>query len=187
MNVVSQERGNNAKRTASPAWGVGISYRFCIHREVMASADDIDFLEIPALDYVDAYRRKYADRGEVLLKEAVSRFPAVGHGVDISVGSADPPAPEHLARVASFAQRVPISEYSEHLTCTRAGEENVECFVAIPFTDLGVAVVYPAELRIHFAATLYFSEARTVSALPLLPSRGLFQLVTFWPKSKEAG
>jgi uncharacterized protein (UPF0276 family) len=90
---------------ASPAWGVGLSYRFCIHREVMASADDIDFLEIPALDYVDAYRRKYADPGEVLLKQTVSRFPAVGHGADISVGSADPPAAEHLARVASFLQR----------------------------------------------------------------------------------
>jgi uncharacterized protein (UPF0276 family) len=139
MNVSSQGHGQNQTRSASPAWGVGISYRFCIHREVMASADEIDFLEIPALDYVDAYRRKYSDPGELLLKEAVARFPSVGHGADVSVGSADPPSPEYLARVASFVQRVPVSEYSEHLTCTRAGEENISCFVAIPFTDLGVA------------------------------------------------
>jgi uncharacterized protein (UPF0276 family) len=106
----------------------------------MASAAEIDFIEVPAEDYVDAYRRKYADPGELLLKEAVARFPSVGHGSDVSVGSADPPPSDYLDRVARFAQRVPVSEYSEHLTCTRAGKESVGCFVAIPFTDLGVAV-----------------------------------------------
>lgn len=123
----------------SPAWGVGIGYRSCIHREVMASAADIDFLEIPAEDYVDANRRRYADPEERCLKEAVKRFPSVGHGSDVSVGSAEPPPPDYLDRVAKFAQRVPIGEYSEHLTCTRAGKESVHSFIAIPFTDLGVA------------------------------------------------
>jgi len=156
MDVASQERGKNSERAGSPAWGVGISYRFCIHREVMASADEIDFLEIPALDYVDAYRRKYSDPGEVLLKEAVARFPSVGHGADVSVGSADPPAPEYLARVASFVQRVPVTEYSEHLTCTRAGDETVSCFVAIPFTDLGVAATVANAKRVARIVNLPF-------------------------------
>ena len=105
----------------------------------MASAEEFDFLEIPAEDYVDAYRRKYSDPDEVLLKEAAARFPTVGHGSDVSVGSADPPSPDYLNRVAAFSRRVPVGEYSEHLTCTRAGNESVGCFLAIPFTDLGVA------------------------------------------------
>jgi uncharacterized protein (UPF0276 family) len=148
MNVSPPRPGQDQARTARPAWGVGISYRFCIHREVMASAAEIDFIEVPAEDYVDAYRRKYSDPGELLLKEAVARFPSVGHGSDVSVGSADPPPADYLDRVARFVQRVPVSEYSEHMTCTRAGEESVRCFVAIPFTDLGVAVTVANAKRV---------------------------------------
>ena len=139
MNVPPPANNQDQTRRAPPAWGVGISYRSCIHQEVMSSAAEIDFLEIPAEDYVDAYRRKYSDPDELLLKEAVARLPTVGHGSDVSVGSADPPPPDYLNRVAAFARRVPIGEYSEHLTCTRAGDESVTTFVAIPFTDLGVA------------------------------------------------
>lgn len=121
------------------AWGVGIGYRSCIHRQVMASRHEIDFLEIAAEDYVDATRRKYADPGERMLQEAVAHFPVVAHGTDVSVGSAEPPAEGYVARVERFVKRFPAGEYSEHLTCTRAGREHVNAFIAIPFTDLGVA------------------------------------------------
>lgn len=140
--------GNGQIKRGRPAWGVGMGYRYCIHKQIMASAADVDFIEIPAEDYVDAYRRKYADPDEVLLKEAVARFPCVGHGSDVSVGSADPPPADYLERVGRFVQRTPVSEYSEHMTCTRAGEESVACFVAIPFTDLGVAVTVANAKRV---------------------------------------
>jgi len=133
---------------SAPAWGVGIGYRFCIHREVMQSEADLDFLEIPAEDYVDANRRKYADPGEVLLKDVVRHFPVVGHGSDVSIGSSEPPPADYLARVAAFVQRIPVTEYSEHLTCTRAGNENVTQFIAIPFTDLGVAATVANARRV---------------------------------------
>ena len=157
MDEVSPTNGNGQlTRVAPPAWGVGIGYRSCIHREVMASAAEFDFLEIPAEDYVDAYRRRYSDPDEVLLKEAVARFPTVGHGSDVSVGSADPPPADYLERLGRFTQRVPVSEYSEHLTCTRAGEENVSCFVAIPFTDLGVAATAANARRVARVVGLPF-------------------------------
>ena len=155
MNVSPSASAQN-QTSSLPAWGVGIGYRSCIHREVMASTGEIDFLEIPAEDYVDAYRRKYSDPDELLLKKAVARFPTVGHGSDVSVGSADPPPSDYLDRVARFAQRVPISEYSEHLTCTRAGKESVGCFVAIPFTDLGVAATVANARRVARTVGLPF-------------------------------
>lgn len=148
MNVSLTEGNQIQTRSFRPAWGVGIAYRFCIHREVMASTADIDFIEIPAEDYVDAYRRKYSDPDEELLREAVAHFPSIAHGSDVSVGSADPLPADYLDRVVRFVQRVPVSEYSEHMTCTRAGEESVGCFVAIPFTDLGVAVTVANAKRV---------------------------------------
>jgi hypothetical protein len=145
-----------AAPSRSPAWGVGIGYRSCIHREVMSSAADIDFLEIPAEDYVDANRRRYADPEERCLKEAVRRFPVVGHGSDVSVGSAERPPQDYLHRVGRFARRVPIGEYSEHLTCTRAGAESVHSFIAIPFTDLGVAATAANAKRVAQTVGLPF-------------------------------
>jgi hypothetical protein len=43
------------------------------------------------------------------------------------------------------------------------------------------------ELRAENAATLYLSAVGAASVSPLLPSIALFQLLTFWPKSKETG
>lgn len=143
-------------RRSPPAWGVGIGYRACIHREIMSSAADIDFLEIPAEDYVDAYRCKYTDPGETLLTEAVARFPVVGHGSDVSVGSAEPAPDDYLQRVGEFVERVPVGEYSEHLTCTRAGRESVHSFIAIPFTDLGVAATVANARRVARTVGLPF-------------------------------
>lgn len=143
-------------RRSPPAWGVGIGYRACIHREIMRSAAEIDFLEIPAEDYVDAYRCKYTDPGETLLTEAAARFPVVGHGSDVSVGSAEPAPADYLERVAQFVQRVPVGEYSEHLTCTRAGQESVHSFIAIPFTDLGVAATVANARRVARTVGLPF-------------------------------
>lgn len=156
MELSTSDQRQHLRRAAPPAWGVGIGYRSCIHREVMASAEEFDFLEIPAEDYVDAYRRRYSDPDELLLQEAVARFPTVGHGSDVSVGSADPPPADYLERLGRFAQRVPVSEYSEHLTCTRAGEESVSCFVAIPFTDLGVAATVANAKRVARVVGLPF-------------------------------
>jgi uncharacterized protein (UPF0276 family) len=139
-----------------PAYGIGIGYRPGIHRELLHSRKDIDFLEIPAEDYVDANRRKQRDPGERLLQEALRHFPAVGHGSDVSVGSAEPAPRDYLERVGRFVERTPVSEYSEHVTCTRAGAESVGCFVAIPFTDLGVAATVANAKRVARAVGLPF-------------------------------
>lgn len=145
-----------ASHGSPPAWGVGIGYRACIHREIMDSAADIDFLEVPAEDYVDAYRCRYTDPGETSLKAAAARFPMVGHGSDVSVGSAEPPPEDYLKRVGQFVERVPVGEYSEHLTCTRAGRESVHSFIAIPFTDLGVAATVANARRVARTVGLPF-------------------------------
>lgn len=121
------------------AWGVGAAYRFCIHDEIMRCASLIDFLELPAEDYVYADRRAKIDPDGALLEEACKRFPVVGHGNYMSIGSAQPANPVYADAVVAFAHDTPVSEYSDHLSWTRIDDDQIDCFVAIPFTDLGVA------------------------------------------------
>ena len=120
-------------------WGVGFSYRTCVHKEVMQCAGMFDFLEVPSDDYADPVKRERNDAGEALLKEACARFPTVGHGTHMSIGTADAPESTYLEQIAEFAARNPISEYSEHMSFTRSGDEHIAGFICIPYTDLGVA------------------------------------------------
>lgn len=122
------------------AYGVGFSYRFNVHREVMASRELIDFLEIPAEDYTVQKRRETGDPDESLLAEAAQEFPLVIHGTSASVGSGEPASDEWFERNRAFVDRIPAAAYSDHLAFTRAGSRSVRSFVSIPYTDLGVAV-----------------------------------------------
>jgi uncharacterized protein (UPF0276 family) len=121
------------------AWGVGFSYRFCVHEEVMRCAGMFDFIEIPTDDYAIASRRANSDPDESMVQAAAARFPSVAHGTLLSIGTAAPPDQVHLEEVAAFVARTPISEYSEHLSFTRGGKDTIPGFISIPFTDLGVA------------------------------------------------
>ncbi len=120
-------------------WGVGFSYRTCVHKEVMQCAGMFDFIEVPSDDYADPVKRERNDAGEALLKEACDRFPTVGHGTHMSIGTADDPEPVYFEQIVEFAARNPIGEYSEHMSFTRGGEESIAGFICIPYTDLGVA------------------------------------------------
>ena len=91
----------------SPAWGVGFSYRYVVHREVMSCAGMFDFLEVPSDDYASPRRRASADPDESMLAEAAERFPIVGHGTCLSIGTAEPVDTDHLEQIAAFVDRAP--------------------------------------------------------------------------------
>jgi uncharacterized protein len=124
------------------AYGVGFSYRATVHEQVMALGELADFLELPAEDYVDARVRQRFDPQEALLAEAAARYPVVAHGNAMSLGTAQPldeVQPGYLERVERFVARTPVSAYSEHLAFTQVGQRGVKSFLALPYTDLGVA------------------------------------------------
>jgi uncharacterized protein (UPF0276 family) len=123
-----------------PAYGVGIAWRHCIHAEVMRCGALVDFVEIPGDDYVDPELRARFDPHERKLAEVAARHPAVGHGTGLSLGTAAAPDGAYLTRLADFVARHPIAEYSEHLAFIRGATREVDAFMALPFTDLGVAV-----------------------------------------------
>ena len=151
-----------------PAWGVGIGYRYCIHDLVMHNAGLLDFLEIPAGDYLTAKARRRVDPDERLLREAASRYPVISHGTEVSIGSAAPPDPQHLVDLDRFLDRLPISEYSEHLSFTCAGNESVSSFICLPFTDLGVEVA-SAKARAfqrHVGLPLHLENVSYYFAIP---------------------
>jgi len=139
-----------------PAYGVGIGYRYCIHREIMRCASMIDFIEIPSGDYADDERRARFDPDESKLREATAKFPSVAHGTDLSIGTSAPPDSAYLARVADFAERTPIAEYSDHLAFIRGIDREVDAFMALPFTDLGVAIAVENVKRAKRAIGLPF-------------------------------
>ena len=122
-----------------PAWGVGLSYRPMIHKSVMSWSKLIDFIEVPAEDYVNEERRECADEDEACLAEACQRFPVIGHGNYMSIGSAQAPKKDYFDGVVDLCRRAPLFEYSDHLAWTRAGDEFVDAFVTVPFTDMGLA------------------------------------------------
>ncbi|MEM8713288.1 MAG: DUF692 domain-containing protein [Planctomycetota bacterium] len=126
--------------TRRPAYGVGFSYRFNVHREVMESRQLIDFLEIPAEDYTVDRRRQTGDSDESLLQEAAREFPLIVHGTSASVGSGEPATEDWFQRNRALIDRTPTAAYSDHLAFTRSGTRSVRSFVSVPYTDLGVTV-----------------------------------------------
>lgn len=138
------------------AYGVGLGYRYCIHREVMRCAAMIDYLEIPSEDYVEPARLARTDPDQAKIREAAARLPLVAHGTGLSIGTCAPPDASYLERVAAFCAAHPIGEYSEHLSFVRAGGESVDAFMALPFTDLGVAAAAENARRVQRRTGLPF-------------------------------
>lgn len=125
--------------TRTRPWGVGFSYRFPVHAEILSAAGAFDFLELPTCDYTDASRRRTADPDWERIEQIARRFPLIAHSTSLSMGSAGAPDGEELRRLERFLERVPVSEVSEHLSFTLGSTRAVDSFVPLPFTDLGVA------------------------------------------------
>ncbi|MGI9515749.1 MAG: DUF692 domain-containing protein [Pirellulaceae bacterium] len=115
--------------------GVGIAYRFCLHRQIMSYASDIDLLEIPTEDYIVRSRRMMVDPQLNLLNEAVDRIPCVAHGIHMSIGSVEPFDQPYLDSTLAFLQQTGIDVFSEHLTFHRMNNVDLETFLPMPFTE----------------------------------------------------
>jgi uncharacterized protein (UPF0276 family) len=95
--------------------GIGIGWRpelaLPIHRRV-----SLGFVEIVAEDFDP--RDSLPEPIEVLRERGVTVIP---HGVSLSLGSAEPPDPGRLARLAQLAVRLNAPLVSEHLAFVRGG------------------------------------------------------------------
>lgn len=116
-------------------YGVGFSYRPEIQPTIMRHQGEMDLLEISTVDYVVRHRRLDLDPKEQCLRQALERFPAVGHGITMSIGSVEAHDAPLLDGVINFLDRWGIDEYSEHLCYHRFDGVDTSIFTCLPFED----------------------------------------------------
>lgn len=119
-------------------YGVGLAYRFSVHREALDHRHEIDLLEISTEDYLVRERRTYSDPGENLLREALAKFPCVAHGLSLSIGTVDEPNHAYLDATRRFLAETGMEVFSEHLAFHRADGRDLTMFLAMPFEEASV-------------------------------------------------
>lgn len=120
-------RGMPGARPVPAAAGIGL--RSPHHREVLERLPAVGWLEVhsenflaaggPALHLLDAVREHY---------------PVSLHGVGLSLGSVDAPAPGHLRRLRALVERAGPGLVSEHLSWSRAGGVHTHDLLPLPYT-----------------------------------------------------
>ncbi|MFY1702904.1 DUF692 domain-containing protein [Micromonospora sp. WMMA1923] len=118
-----------------PRLGVGVGLRPEIEQLVVEHADRIDWLELITEDYVFSPHRR------ATLPALRERFPLVPHGVELSIGSAEPLDEAYLTGLAELVALVGAPWCSDHLCYTRAGGIALSALVPLPRTDEVVRAV----------------------------------------------
>lgn len=111
-----------------PFLGVGLAYRFEIRDEILAHADQIDFLELITDHYIDMPPHK-----EQEARELAERFPLIVHGVDLSIGTSRGIDPSYLTKVQQVREWAKAFWVSDHLCMTRAHDRNISQLTPLSF------------------------------------------------------
>ena len=119
-------------------YGVGLAYRFNVHREAVANRDEIDLLEISTEDYIVRERRTYSDPEERYLKDALEKFPCVAHGLSLSIGTVGELNETYLNSTNRFMEENGLNVFSEHLAFHSVDGNDLTMFLAIPFEEVAV-------------------------------------------------
>jgi uncharacterized protein (UPF0276 family) len=119
-----------------PFLGAGLGYRLPLHGDILASTNQIDFLEFISDQYLYAQPER-VDR----LVALHDTFPLIPHGVGMSIGTAETLDPDYLRRLALLADRVQAPWFSDHLSFTKVPETDVEQLTPLWFTRESLATV----------------------------------------------
>ena len=109
---------------------VGIGYRRPIHDWTVGVLDRFDVLEM-TIDHFLVGGPRYRSAATWLS----DRIPLVAHGVGLSLGSAVPPDPHYLDRVAQAIETLGIPSYSEHLAFTKLPGLDLANLLPLPRTE----------------------------------------------------
>jgi len=113
-----------------PELGVGLGCRQELHDQIREHRDRIDFLEVISEECMHAT----SDRLDAI-RALADDFPLVLHGVGLSIGTALPPAPEYLRRLAAAVDAVQPHWYSDHLSFSQVAETDVAQLTPLWFTE----------------------------------------------------
>jgi len=119
-------------------YGVGLAYRFSVHHEAVQHRDEIDLLEISTEDYIVRERRMYSDPNEHLLRDALTKFPCVAHGLSLSIGTVAEPNKAYLNDSRRFIDEHGLNIFSEHLAFHSVDGHDLTMFLAMPFEEVSI-------------------------------------------------
>jgi uncharacterized protein (UPF0276 family) len=119
-----------------PRLGAGLGYRQPLHRDILANAGRIDFLEFIS----DQYLYASPDRLARLLALR-DQFPLIPHGVGLSVGTAEPLDPAYLDRLAQVVSSSGAPWFSDHLSFTKVPDADIEQLMPLVFTEQSLDAV----------------------------------------------
>lgn len=115
---------------------VGIGLRAPHYAQILEARPALGFLEVHSENF-------FCDGGAPLawLERFAAAYPLSLHGVGLSLGSADPLDPRHLARLESLTRRFEPALVSEHLSWGAAGGRHANDLLPLPYTEEALVLV----------------------------------------------
>ena len=99
-------------------------------------------VDSPSAEWLEAHSENYFAPGSIALgalERIRENYPLSLHGVGLSIGSTDPLAREHLARLGSLVERLQPDLVSEHLCWGSVGGYHLNDLLPLPYTDEALA------------------------------------------------
>ena len=121
---------------ALPSLGAGLACSGRIVEDIFDSVSRIDFVEVIIEHYLDAHPARTAE-----LLRLSARYPIVCHGVDMSVGTAEPLDEIALRRKAQVVVESKALWFSDHLCFTKAHGIDIGQLTPLPFSDESIEIV----------------------------------------------
>lgn len=112
-----------------PRLGSGLGYRLELRESILAAREGLDFVEL----LTDEFLHGSGSLDEV--REVCDAFPAVPHGIGLSVGSATGLDRGYLAQIKRVSDITGSPYYSEHLCMTRAPGIDIGHLSPLRFTE----------------------------------------------------
>ncbi len=116
------------KTNAIPNLGIGIGLRAAHYREIFSSWPAIDWFEIISENFMFGQKKPLKNLARIL-----ERYPVVQHGVNLSIGSAEPLDFDYLKKLKELAKLTKTPWISDHLSWGRAPGANFHELLPLPF------------------------------------------------------
>jgi len=120
-------RGRQTQRP--PYLGFGLGLRPQHYRDILDTNPDVDWFEVISENYMVRGGQPLA-----ILDQIVERYPAVMHGVSLSIASTAPFDEDYLDALNALAKRVRPKWISDHLCWTGVHGVNLHDLLPIPYT-----------------------------------------------------
>lgn len=113
--------------------GVGLGLRRELAESTFAHSNEIDFLEITPENYMNIGGRAFSN-----LEKALSLFPIISHGVNLSIGSTDDLNKDYLKSLRKLLDEVKAPWWSDHFCFASFGGNYVHDLLPLPFNKEAV-------------------------------------------------